>query len=305
MLQHTELQQIHTALAERIHIDRRWEFQYTCNFIGRRHLRIDHHRQPELLLDKIQLGAVLRSAYTRNRMAVTGLLCDQTAQQIQLIRACHGNHQIRLLQARFHQDPKACAVALNALLRKEAERAEVHAFYLDTLYNDYLLAAGEITTEQQEQALVVEMLQQYCDRVARYSTAGYSVVIRNIIHYINLHLKEDLTLSTLAARSNPSRSYLSDRLHREVHSNLTDYVTLTRIQFAANLLRYHHYTITQAAQEVGIPVVPYPPVQAHHRRDAIPLRPVESHRGLRDEPAKKENFAAALSLLAILCSMVL
>ena len=170
---------------------------------------------------------------------------------------------------------------------------------------NHLLDAGEITTEQQEQALVVEMLQQYCDRVARYSTAGYSVVIRNIIHYINLHLKEDLTLSTLAARFNLSRSYLSDRLHREVHSNLTDYVTLTRIQFAANLLRYHHYTITQAAQEVGIPVVPYPPVQAHHRRDAIPLRPVESHRGLRDEPAKKENFAAALSLLAILCSMVL
>ena len=96
---------------------------------------------------------------------------------------------------------------------------------------------------------MVEMLQQYCDRVARYSTAGYSVVIRNIIHYINLHLKEDLTLSTLAARFNLSRSYLSDRLHWEVHSNLTDYVTLTRIQFAANLLRYHHYTITQAAQE--------------------------------------------------------
>lgn len=197
------------------------------------------------------------------------------------------------------------AVALNALLRKEAERAEVHAFYLDTLYNDYLLAAGEITTGQQEQALVVEMLQQYCDRVARYSTADYSVVIRNIIHYINLHLKENLTLSTLAARFNLSRSYLSDRLHREVHSNLTDYVTLTRIQFAANLLRYHHYTITQAAQEVGIPVVPYPPVQAHHRRAAVPLRPVESHRGLRDEPAKKKNFAAALSLLAMLCSMVL
>ena len=174
------------------------------------------------------------------------------------------------------------AVALNALLRKEAEQAEVHAFYLDTLYNDYLLAAGEITTEQQEQALVVEMLQQNCDRVARYSTAGYSVVIRNIIHYINLHLKEDLTLSTLAARFN-----------------------LSRIQFAANLLRYHHYTITQAAQEVGITVVPYPPVQAHHRGDAVPLRPVESHHGLRDEPTKKENFAAALGLLAILCSTVL
>ncbi len=73
-----------------------------------------------------------------------------------------------------------------------------------------------------------------------------------------------------------------------MHSNLTDYVTLTRIQFAANLLRYHHYTITQAAQEVGIPVVPYPPVQAHHRRDAVPLRPIESHQGLRDEPAKRK-----------------
>lgn len=66
---------------------------------------------------------------------------------------------------------------------------------------NHLLDAGEITTEQQEQALVVEMLQQYCDRVARYSTASYSVVIRNIIHYINLHLKDDLTPSTLAAAS--------------------------------------------------------------------------------------------------------
>lgn len=113
------------------------------------------------------------------------------------------------------------------------------------------------------------------------------MVIRNIIHYNNLHLKEDLPLSTLAARFNLSRSYLSDRLHREVHNSLTDCVTLTRIQFAANLLRYHRYTITQAAQEVGIPVVPYPPVQAHHRRAAVPLRPVESHRGLRDEPAKR------------------
>ena len=44
---------------------------------------------------------------------------------------------------------------------------------------------------------------------------------------------------------------------REVHSSLTDYVTLTHIQVASNLLRYHHCTITQAAQEVGIPDVPY------------------------------------------------
>ena len=189
-------------------------------------------------------------------------------------------------------------VAMNALLRKEAEQAEVHAFYLDTLYNDYLLAAGEITTEQQDQALVVEMLQQYCDRRLFGDHPQY--------HPLYQPASEGGPDPFHAGcRFNLSRSYLSDRLHREVHSNLTDYVTLTRIQFAANLLRYHHYTITQAAQEVGIPVVPYPPVQAHHRRDAIPLRLVESHRGLRDEPAKKKNFAAALSLLAILCSMVL
>lgn len=172
-------------------------------------------------------------------------------------------------------------------------------------YNDYLLAAGEITTEQQEQALVVEMLQQYCDRVARYSTADYSVVIRNIIHYINLHheggpapfhagcpLQPEPLLSVRPAP--PGSAQQPDRLcDPDPH------------QFAANLLRYHHYTITQAAQEVGIPVIPYLPVQAHHRRDAVPLRPVESHRGLRDEPAKKKNFATALRLLAMLCSMVL
>lgn len=126
------------------------------------------------------------------------MLEDRYALENHLLDAVHHGDAELAMQAlqSFH------GVTLNALLRMEAERAEVHAFYLDTLYNDYLLAAGEITTEQQEQALVVEMLQQYCNRVARYSTAGYSVVIRNIIHYINLHLKEDLTLSTLTARFN-------------------------------------------------------------------------------------------------------
>lgn len=188
---------------------------------------------------------------------ITHLQCDlEGLGSTQLLIVAQSHHQ--------HQT-KGGADALRQFAEEAVQRigrallalAGFPLVVVDTLYNDYLLAAGEITTEQQEQALVVEMLQQYCDRVARYSTAGYSVVIRNIIHYINLHLKEDLTLSTLAARFNLSRSYLSDRFHREVHSNLTDYVTLTCIQFAANLLRYHHYTITQAAQEVGIPDVPY------------------------------------------------
>ena len=105
--------------------------------------------------------------------------------------------------------------------------------------------------------IVAQSHHQHAAAVRLYGQRQQQQAGCHIIHYINLHLKEDLTLSTLTARFNLSRSYLSDRLHREVHSNLTDYVTLTRIQFAANLLRYHHYTITQAAQEVGIPDVPY------------------------------------------------
>lgn len=87
----------------------------TRNLLRRFQLRIDNHRQPQLLAQVRQLLAVIRIANTRNRCQSTACLFrNGAAEQIQLIRTRDGNHQIRLLQACFHQDPKACAVALNA-----------------------------------------------------------------------------------------------------------------------------------------------------------------------------------------------
>ena len=95
---------------------------------------------------------------------------------------------------------------------------------------------------------------------------------------------------------------------REVHSSLTDYVTLTRIQFAANLLRYHHYTIAQAAQEVGIPDVPY---FTRLFKRTMGETPSQYARKKTIEAQKTNPLIRRIlqrrssSFLAILCSMVL
>lgn len=199
----------------------------------------------------------LEDRYTLEAQLLHAVHCGRFEAALQVLQSFSG---ITIPGRKGHSEATTVQfrlVSLNALLRWEAEHAEVHPFYLDTLYNDFMMEISQITTEKQEQHLVLEMLQQYCDRVSRYSTSGYSVVIRNIIHYINIHLKDDLSLSALAAQFNLSRSYLSDRFRREVQVNLTDFVNTTRIQFAANLLRYDHYSVSAAAQEVGIPDVSY------------------------------------------------
>lgn len=148
-------------------------------------------------------------------------------------------------------------VALNALLCKEAERAEVHPFYLDTLYNDVLIKIANVCNERQEHQVILQMLRQYCERVRQYSAAGYSPVVRNAVYYINSHLKEDLSLHRMAALLNVNRSYLSSLFRRETGRKLTDYVISARIEYAANLILHSQSSVTAAAAAVGYADVSY------------------------------------------------
>lgn len=148
-------------------------------------------------------------------------------------------------------------VALNALLRKEAERAEVHPFYLDGLYNDLMSKIGSIHSARQEHQMVLSMVTQYCERVRQYSAAGYSPMVREAIYYIGGHLGDDLTLHRLADMLNVNRSYLSGLFRRETGRNLTDYVNTARVEFAANLMLYSQYSVAAASAAAGIPDTSY------------------------------------------------
>lgn len=148
-------------------------------------------------------------------------------------------------------------VGLNATFRKEVESVDVHPLYIDKLSNQIQFRIQEIQSEAESQKVVVDMIKEYCFLVKNYSLAGHSPVIRNVIRYARTHLNEDLSLRNLAENFSINRTYLSTLFHQEMDTTLTDYINGLRIEYAAELLHNHQFSITEVSVEVGFSDVSY------------------------------------------------
>lgn len=148
-------------------------------------------------------------------------------------------------------------VALNALLRKEAERCKVHPLFLDELSEEIISAAPTIKTEETEYRATIHLIDSYCTLIKRFSMSNYSPIVRNVAQYAHSHISEDLSLRTLATKFNVNRSYLSSLFKKETGKQFTEYINGIRIEYAASLITKQQVSISEAAAIVGIFDVPY------------------------------------------------
>ena len=97
----TEFQQLYQPPAEGVDLDGGREAQYPRDFLCGCLLRIDDHGKPQLVLQKIHVRTVFRAAHPRNGAAIPRFFGNQTAQKIQLVRACYGDQQVGFGNAGF------------------------------------------------------------------------------------------------------------------------------------------------------------------------------------------------------------
>lgn len=164
------------------------------------------------------------------------------------------------LGERFTASPhhrKNALIVLNTLLRKSIERANVHPYYLDAISTKYSFKIETITTEEEHDALVSDMLREYCAYVRRYSLKKYSPLVQKVINHINLNLDSQLSLKLLAEMCFISPSYLSNLFKQETGSTLTDYINTQRVQRAAYRLQTTPSSVSTIAESVGILDVNY------------------------------------------------
>jgi len=90
----------------------------------------------------------------------------------------------------------------------------------------------------------------------RQATAGYSVLIRNALIYIDNHINETISLSGIAEEFSVSASHFSKCFKRETGVGFSNYFTMVKMRKAktllhnsqnrvyevANMLGYHDYT---------------------------------------------------------------
>lgn len=149
------------------------------------------------------------------------------------------------------RNSKNMHIILNTLLRKAAQCACVHSWYIDRISTYFALQIESANCKEQLKYLPFSMIRRYCLLVRSHSRLQYSIAIRRCLDYIDFHYTDELTLGMLADNCSVSSCYLSSLFRKEVHMTITDYITKTRLEKAAELLNGSTLSIQEIAFVCG------------------------------------------------------
>ena len=141
--------------------------------------------------------------------------------------------------------------SFNTLLRIACERGGVSPIYISSLSDKFAILIENISTMAQSESIGIKMISEYCDLVNKFSTAGYSNIIKKAINYINLNFKHPISLNIIADNININPSHLSRQFKKETNTTITEFINKKRIDEAKFLISQNNYSITEIALMVG------------------------------------------------------
>lgn len=117
-------------------------------------------------------------------------------------------------------------------------------------YNEEQTDDTDILTAQQ----IVNILTQICTESSEKNISGspLSGKLRNVMHYLDEHYAETISLDYLAERFYISKYYLSREFKKEFGTTIIQYILTKKITNAKELLRYSNASIEDIAQLCGI-----------------------------------------------------
>lgn len=83
----------------------------------------------------------------------------------------------------------------------------------------------------------------------------FSPLSRRIVHYLEAHYAEDLSLDALAAAMDYNKSYLCAAFRKDTQLTILDCLNMIRIRRAAELIVYSDHSLVQVAQLCGFSTV--------------------------------------------------
>ena len=134
---------------------------------------------------------------------------------------------------------------------KAAERGGAHPAVIDSISVTYAQKMYACTDAKSLYVLIQEMIRELCDVVAACHQHQYSPPVRRAISYLELHISQNITLPALAKASKVSRSYLSRLFTAETGETVSHFISRTRCEKAAALLRTTDLPIQDISAHVG------------------------------------------------------
>ncbi len=147
---------------------------------------------------------------------------------------------------------KNYSIVMNTLMRKAAEKGQVHPVHLDRVSSEFAHKIEALRSVSSSKEFMTELLRAYCRLVKNHSLKQYSPLVQKTMILIEEDLTEDLSLKSVAEKNNISPGYLSGMFKKETGKSFTTYVNSRRISLAKHLLKNTQLQIQTVAQHCGI-----------------------------------------------------
>lgn len=137
------------------------------------------------------------------------------------------------------------------------------AYYLSAQYTNNVEGLSGF---EEIYALNEAMMDDFVRRVHQVRVnSGISPQIRKCCDYIQLHLNEKISMTTLAEYTNYSASYLSKKFRDEIGTTVTEYILNLKIERAKELLRSTDMSIREIGESLHFGTPSYFGEQFHRR----------------------------------------
>ena len=124
-----------------------------------------------------------------------------------------------------------------------------HSFRVSDFYIQKL---DNISTAQGVQKLHDEMVIYYTEKMRRYYQKNIqSKYINDCKEYIYSHIKERITIESLAEEFDVSASYFSRLFKKETGVSVSEYIRDQKIEIAKDLLRFSNYSMIEIANRLS------------------------------------------------------
>lgn len=155
------------------------------------------------------------------------------------------------------RNAKSYSYALNTLLRKTAEKSDVHVVLTNFTSIKHINRIDQSMSLSEIHNGNSEMLSEYCTMVQEAFLNKYSKDIGTVINHINLNLSTEMSLASLSKLVAITPNYLASSFKKEVGLSIMDYITKKRIELAKEMLEQTNLQTQEIANYIGYNDVSY------------------------------------------------
>ncbi len=122
---------------------------------------------------------------------------------------------------------------------------------------EVIAALNDYKTGDMLRDLVLEITEETVDEAAADSAGKNREIMGQIVHYVDEHLGEEISLADVADAVHLSKNYLCSIFKREQGETFFSYLTKVRMDRAKQLLRRTEHKVYVIAEMVGYTDYPY------------------------------------------------